>query len=143
MHLRTIPKLLDNIEMLLSRKHISTLFLLHALFVTLNRVILLPSCIRYLLPLCQSQLRRGGMQLSLSNVRKCISIDSYLYVSCSGSITSVGEERLICHLSFTCNYEVSVWRRFLFLWVIGMGCVILLWHSLSLPYNYFGVSDKV
>ena len=32
---------------------------------------------------------------------------------------------------------VSVWRGFLFLWVLGMGYVILLWHSLSLPYNYF------
>ena len=30
-----------------------------------------------------------------------------------------------------------VWRGFLFLWVLGMGYVILLWHSLSLPYNYF------
>ena len=28
-------------------------------------------------------------------------------------------------------------RGFLFLWVLGMGCVILLWHSLGLPYNYF------
>ena len=34
---------------------------------------------------------------------------------------------------------VSVWRGFLFLWVLGMGYVILLWHSLSLPYNYFVV----
>ena len=40
-------------------------------------------------------------------------------------------------LLFTCNYVVSVWRGFLFLWVLGMGYVILLWHSLSLPYNYF------
>ena len=39
---------------------------------------------------------------------------------------------------FTCKYVVSVWRGFLFLWVLGMGYVILLWHSLSLPYNYFG-----
>ena len=31
---------------------------------------------------------------------------------------------------------VSVRRGFLFLWVLGMGYVILLWHSLSLPYNY-------
>ena len=31
---------------------------------------------------------------------------------------------------------VSVWRGFLFFWVLGMGYVILLWHSLSLPYNY-------
>ena len=37
----------------------------------------------------------------------------------------------------TCNYVVSVCRGFLFLWVLGMGYVILLWHSLSLPYNYF------
>ena len=26
---------------------------------------------------------------------------------------------------------------FLFLWVLGMGYVILLCHSLSLPYNYY------
>ena len=62
-----------------------------------------------------------------------------LYVSGSGSITSVGEEReLICLLSFACNYVVSVLRGFLILWVLGMGCVLLLWHFLSLPYNCFG-----
>ena len=61
----------------------------------------------------------------------------YLYVNGSGSITSVGEEReLICLLLFTCNYVVFVRKGFLFLWVLGMGYVILLWHSLSLPYNY-------
>ena len=67
------------------------------------------------------------------------SIVSYLYVSCSGSITSVvAEEReLICLLSFTCNYVVFVRRGFLFLLVLGMGCVVLLWHSLGLLYNYF------
>ena len=48
-----------------------------------------------------------------------------------------GKRELICLLSFTCNYLVFVWRGFLFLWVLGMGYVILLWHSLSLPYNYF------
>ena len=52
----------------------------------------------------------------------------YLYVNGSGSITSVEEER--ANLS-----AFSVWRGFLFLWVLGMGYVILLWHSLSLPYN--------
>ena len=52
----------------------------------------------------------------------------------------LGKRELICLLLFTCNYVVSVWRGFLFLWVLGMGYVILLWHSLSLPYNYFGVS---
>ena len=33
---------------------------------------------------------------------------SYLYVSGSGSITSVGEKRLICLLLFTCNFVVFV-----------------------------------
>ena len=49
----------------------------------------------------------------------------------------LGKRELICLLLFTCNYVVSVRRGFLFLWVFGMGCVILLWHSLSLQYNYF------
>ena len=49
----------------------------------------------------------------------------------------LGKRELICLLLFTCNYVVSVRRGFLFLWVLGMGYVILLWHSLSLPYNYF------
>ena len=44
---------------------------------------------------------------------------------------------LIHLLSLTCNYVVSVRRGFLFLWMLGMGYVILLWHSLSLPYHYF------
>ena len=45
----------------------------------------------------------------------------------------LGKRELICPLLFTCNYVVSVWRGFLFLYVLGMGYVILLWHSLSLP----------
>ena len=45
----------------------------------------------------------------------------------------LGKRELIRLLLFTCNYVVSVWRGFLFLWVLGMGYVILLWHSLSLP----------
>ena len=49
----------------------------------------------------------------------------------------LGKRELIFLLSFTCNYVVCVWRGFLFLWVLEMGYVILLWHSLSLPYNYF------
>ena len=40
------------------------------------------------------------------------SIVVYLYVSGSGSITSVGEERANCLLLFTCNYVVSVRRVF-------------------------------
>ena len=50
----------------------------------------------------------------------------------------LGKRELICLLLLTCNYVVSVWRGFLFLWMLGMGYVILLWHSLSLPYNYLG-----
>ena len=50
---------------------------------------------------------------------------------------------LICLLLFTRNYVVSVWRGFLFLWVLGMRYVILLWHSLSLPYNYFSKTLQV
>ena len=52
----------------------------------------------------------------------------------------LGKRELSCLLLFTCNYVVSVWRGFLLLWVLGMGYVILLWHSLSLPYNYFVVA---
>ena len=67
------------------------------------------------------------------------SIVSYLYVSCSGSISIIrlGKRELICLLLFMCNYLVSVRRGLLFLLVLGIGFVILLWHSLSLPYNYF------
>ena len=43
-------------------------------------------------------------------------------------------------LPFTCNYLVSVRRSFLFLLVLGMGCVMLLWHSLVYPFNYFELS---
>ena len=63
----------------------------------------------------------------------------YLYVNGSGSITLVGEERADLSDVFLPNYVVSAWRGFLFLWVLGMGYVILLWHSLSLPYSYSGV----
>ena len=48
----------------------------------------------------------------------------------------LGKRELICLLLLTCIYVVSVWRGFHFLWVLGMGYVILLWQSLSLPYNY-------
>ena len=54
-----------------------------------------------------------------------------------GQLPRLGKRELICLLLFTCNYVVSVWRGFFFLWVLGMGYVISLWHSLSLPYNYF------
>ena len=47
------------------------------------------------------------------------SIVSYLYVSCSGSITSVGKRGLICLLSFTCNYVVSVRKGSSSSWCFG------------------------
>ena len=49
----------------------------------------------------------------------------------------LGKRKLIFLLLFTCNYMVSVWRSFLFLWVLRVAYVILLWHSLGIPYNYF------
>ena len=50
----------------------------------------------------------------------------------------LGERELICLLLFTCNYVVSVWRGFLFLWVLWMGYVILVWHSI----NYFVTGEE-
>ena len=50
----------------------------------------------------------------------------------------LGKRELIWLLSFTCNYVVSVRRGFLFLCVL-----ILLWHSLSLPYNYYNIDTDM
>ena len=47
-----------------------------------------------------------------------------------------GKRERICLLLFTCSSLVPLQRGFLFLWVLWMGCVILLCHSLSLPYYY-------
>ena len=63
--------------------------------------------------------------------RNLYSFVVYLYVV--DQLPRLGKRELICLLLFTCNYVVSVWRGFLLLWVLGMGYVILLWHSLSLP----------
>ena len=52
----------------------------------------------------------------------------YLYVSGSGSITSVGEERA--------NLSADVYWFLLERFPLPLGYVILIWHSLSLPYNY-------
>ena len=51
-------------------------------------------------------------------------------VSFSGLIISVGGER-----ANTRYYEVSVRRGFFFRMVLRIGCDILLWHSMGLPYN--------
>ena len=55
----------------------------------------------------------------------------------------LGKRELICPLLFICNYVVFVWRSFLFLWVLGIGYIILLWHYLSLPYNYFSNTKRM
>ena len=59
---------------------------------------------------------------------------SYLYVSFRGLITSVGEERAIFLLSFTCNNMVSGRRGCLFLLVLLISYLTLLSHSLDLAY---------
>ena len=75
----------------------------------------------------------------LAEIINCIKASKYFFSQKfqTASKPRLGKRELICLLSFTCNYVVFVWRGFLFLWVLGMGYVILLWHSLSLPYNYF------
>ena len=64
-------------------------------------------------------------------------VSGHLYVSCRGLITLVKEDRAyLSAVVYSCNYVVSDRRDFLFLLVLGMGCNILLWHYLCLPYNY-------
>ena len=47
-------------------------------------------------------------------------IEYLKYISCSGLITSVREEReLICMQLLTCKYVVSVWRSFLYSGYLG------------------------
>ena len=75
--------------------------------------------------------------------RNLYSFVVYLYVNGSGPISSVGKRELICLLLLTCNYVVSVWRGFLFIWVLGMGYVILVWHSLSIPLIILHVTPVV
>ena len=57
-------------------------------------------------------------------------------------LPGLGKRGLICLLSFTCNYVVSVRSGFFSLLVLGTGFVILLWRSLRLPYTYFNGRDK-
>ena len=68
------------------------------------------------------------------------SIVSYLYVSCSGSVTEVGEAGANFSAIVTCNYVDNVRRTFCFPLVLGTGCNILSWHSLGLPYYYLSVT---
>ena len=65
-------------------------------------------------------------------------VKKYSTENCYFYIVGLGKGELLCLLLFICYYVVYVWRDFLFLLVLGMGYVILLWHSLSRPYyNYF------
>ena len=49
---------------------------------------------------------------------------NYVFVSCSGPVTSVREEKTIFLLSFTCNNVVAVRREFFFPLVLRIGCII-------------------
>ena len=64
----------------------------------------------------------------------------------------LGKRELICLLLFTCNYVVYVPRGFLFLWVLGMGYVILLYHShiiillergIKCIYHYYNAEEEI
>ena len=52
---------------------------------------------------------------------------SYFVFYClavADQLPTLGKRELIFLQSFSCNYVVSVWIGFLFLWVLGIGCVI-------------------
>ena len=55
----------------------------------------------------------------------CILLLVCFVVFCSGSTTSVGEERASFLLLFICSFMVSVSGRFLILLILGMGRAIL------------------
>ena len=83
-----------------------------------------------------------GVGVSCRNLNSFV---VYLYVSGSGSIISVGEES---QSSFVCwCLPVIMWGQFGEIsfsseclgWAALLYCV-LLWHSLSLPYNYFALN---
>ena len=61
------------------------------------------------------------------------SIVRYLLYAVADQLPWLGKRELVFLLLFTCNFVVSVRRRFLFLLVLGMGCVILFWRSLDFP----------
>ena len=61
---------------------------------------------------------------------------SYLNISCSISITSVGEERVNLPAIVYLQLCGSCSERFLCPLGAGIGCVILFWHSLSLLYSH-------
>ena len=68
-------------------------------------------------------------------ILRCVSwsIVSYVLYAVADQLSRLGKREIVFLLLFTCNFVVSVRRRFLFLLVLGLGCFILLWHSLDLP----------
>ena len=61
------------------------------------------------------------------------SVINYSHISFSGLITSVGEERANCSIYYLLLCDFCS-EGFPFpLGVKGVGCLILLWHSLGLP----------
>ena len=79
------------------------------------------------------------------NVVFCILLLVIYMLAVVDQLPRLGKRELICLLLFTCNYIVCgfCWRGFLFLWVLGLGYVILLWHSLSLTYNYLAAAFDI
>ena len=73
----------------------------------------------------------------------------YIYISGSGSITSVGEEReLICLLLFTCNYVVSVGDVSSSSGCLGWATVFYCgtpwaFHLIILLYSFLKVSSRM
>ena len=66
------------------------------------------------------------MFLELFHVVFCILLLVIYMLAVVDQLPRLGKRELICLLLFTCNYVVSVRRGFLFLWVLGMGCGILI-----------------
>ena len=64
----------------------------------------------------------------------CLSVVYYSIVKFSRLTTLGVEERadLIFLLSITRNFVVLVRRNSIFLWVLRIGCDVLLWHSVKL-----------
>ena len=78
----------------------------------------------------------------LLNVTRCFM--SYFAFCCllfymqtvADQLPRLGMRELICLLLFTCNDVVSIQRGFFFRCVLVVGCVIILWQSLGLPYTF-------
>ena len=64
----------------------------------------------------------------LKRVMSCIDFNGVFFSKVSGYA-------FYNHLVYF--FLIGTYLIFLFLWVLGMGYFILLWHSLSLPYNKF------